>query len=236
MLPPGVVGVAGPEGRLGEDLSVELPLFPPVAPPLGVVEELPLAADGLFDVLLVAPALDWSRWQPASASARDAAMIINAFMDPPLEKAPSLQQTSGRRYHACAMKITSIDTCLLAVPTPKPMALQYPEHKLVVAQLATDEGVRGLGYSLVFNGGGAEAVLAYLDTRLKPALLGEDPLFIERLWEKMFRVDMGVKKQGTAAYALSALDIGLWDIVGKAAKLPLYKIWGAANDRIPAYG
>ena len=134
------------------------------------------------------------------------------------------------------MKITSIETCLLTVPTPKPMALQYPHHKLVIAQLSTDEGIRGLGYSLAFNGGGAEAVLAYLDTRLKPALLGEDPLFVERLWEKMFRVDMGMKKQGVAAYALSALDIGLWDIAGKAAKLPLYKLWGAVNDRIPAYG
>ncbi|HEY3074248.1 MAG TPA: mandelate racemase/muconate lactonizing enzyme family protein [Burkholderiales bacterium] len=134
------------------------------------------------------------------------------------------------------MKITSIDTALLTVPTPKPMALQYPSHKLVIAQIATDEGLRGLGYSLVFNGGGAEAVLTYLDTRLKPALLGEDPLYVERLWEKMFRVDMGIRKQGVAAYALSALDIGLWDIVGKSAKLPLYKLWGAVSDRIPAYG
>src|SRR5947209_895976 len=134
------------------------------------------------------------------------------------------------------MKITSIDTALLTVPTPKPMALQYPSHKLVIAQIATDEGLRGLGYSLVFNGGGAEAVLTYLDTRLKPALLGEDPLFVERLWEKMFRTDMGMKKQGVVAYALSALDIGLWDIAGKAAGLPLYKLWGAVSDRIPAYG
>src|SRR5437763_16926757 len=118
------------------------------------------------------------------------------------------------------MKITSIDTCLLTVPTPKPMALQYPHHKLVVAQFATDEGVRGLGYSLVFNGGGAEAVLAYLDTRLKPALLGADPLFVERLWEKMFRVDMGIRTQGIAAYALSALDTGRWYIAGTSTNLP----------------
>src|SRR5947209_4925099 len=134
------------------------------------------------------------------------------------------------------MKITSIDTAVLTVPTPKPMALQYPHHKMVVATLSTDEGIRGLGYSLVFNGGGAEAVHTYLETRLKPVLLGEDPLYVERLWEKMFRADMGVRKQGIAGYALSALDIGLWDIVGKAAKQPLYKIWGAVSDRIPAYG
>src|SRR5258706_4699528 len=117
------------------------------------------------------------------------------------------------------MKITSIDTALLTVPTPKPMALQYPHHKLVVAQISTDEGLRGLGYSLSFNGGGAEAVHTYLETRLKPALIGEDPLYVERLWEKMFRVDMGVRKPGTAAYALSASDVGDSDIVGKAAQL-----------------
>lgn len=134
------------------------------------------------------------------------------------------------------MKITAIDTAVLAVPTPKPIALQYPQHKLVVAEISTDEGLKGLGYSLVFAGGGAEAVHAYLETRLKPALLGEDPLFVERLWEKMFRADMGVKKQGVAGYALSALDIGLWDIAGKSAKLPLYKMWGAYTDSVAAYG
>jgi L-alanine-DL-glutamate epimerase-like enolase superfamily enzyme len=133
------------------------------------------------------------------------------------------------------MKITAIDTALLTVPTPRPMALQYPQHKLVVAEIATDQGLRGLGYSLVFNGGGAEAVLTYLETRLKPALLGEDPSFVERLWEKMFRADMGVRKQGVAGYALSALDIGLWDLAGKSAGLPLYKLWGAVSDRVGAY-
>ena len=133
------------------------------------------------------------------------------------------------------MKVTGVETFVLSIPTPKPMALQYPLQKLVCAEIATDEGIRGLGYSLVFGGGGAEAVHAYVE-RLKPLLVGEDPLMVERLWEKMFRADMGMKKQGVAAYALSALDIGLWDIAGKAAKLPLYKLWGAVTDRIPAYG
>jgi len=116
------------------------------------------------------------------------------------------------------------------------MARNYAQQKLVIAEIVTDEGISGLGYSLVFGGGGAEAVHAYLHTRLAPALITEDPLFIERLWEKMFRTDMGIKKQGVAAYALSALDIGLWDIAGKVAGLPLYKLWGATTDRVSAYG
>ncbi len=133
------------------------------------------------------------------------------------------------------MKVTAVDSCVLSVPTPKPMALQYPQHKLVLAQISTDEGVRGLGYSLVFGGGGAEAVLAYVE-RLKSALIGEDPGYVEYLWEKMWRLDQGMKKQGAAAYALAALDIGLWDIVGKALGKPLYKVWGAVRHRIPCYG
>src|SRR5258708_14488117 len=89
---------------------------------------------------------------------------------------------------------------------------------------------------MVFGGGGAVAVQAEFEAGLRPALIGEVPVLIEGLWEKMFRTDMGMKKQGVVAYALSALDIGLWDIAGKVAGLPLYKLWGAVTDRIPAYG
>lgn len=134
------------------------------------------------------------------------------------------------------MKITAIDTCVLTVPTPKPMSLEFPHHKLVVAEIATDQGIKGLGYSLVFGGGGADSVLTYLDTRLKPLLLGEDPTAVQRLWDKMYRGDRGVRRVGIAGMALSVLDIGLWDITGKAAKLPLYKLWGAVTDRVETYG
>ena len=134
------------------------------------------------------------------------------------------------------MKITAIDSFVLSIPTAKPIALDFPEHRLVVANIHTDQGISGLGYSLAFVGGGSEAIQVYLETRLKPLLLGEDPLFVERLWERMYRADRGIKRQGVAAYALSALDIGLWDLAGKAARLPLYKLWGAVTGEVPAYG
>jgi L-alanine-DL-glutamate epimerase-like enolase superfamily enzyme len=134
------------------------------------------------------------------------------------------------------MKITDVATFVLRIPTLKPIALQYPEHRLVVADIRTDEGIGGLGYSLAFGGGGAEAIQVYLETRLKALVVGEDPLFVERLWQRMFHGDRGIKRQGIAAYALAAIDIGLWDIAGKAANLPLYKLWGAVTDRVPAYG
>jgi len=134
------------------------------------------------------------------------------------------------------MKITAVDACVLTVPTSKQMTLEFPLHKLVVAEVATDEGLRGLGYSLVFGGHGAESVLSYLELRLKPLLLGEDPLAVERLWEKMYRGDRGVRRVGIAGMALSALDIALWDVAGKAAGLPLARLWGAARDAADCYG
>jgi len=134
------------------------------------------------------------------------------------------------------VKITAVETSVLRLPTAKPMALEMPEHRMVTAYIHTDEGPSGFGYTLAFAGGGAEAIAVYLETRLKPLLLGEDPLFVERLWQRMYRGDRGIKRQGVAAYGVSALDIALWDLVGKAAGLPLYKLWGGMTDRIPAYG
>src|SRR5205814_1741949 len=84
------------------------------------------------------------------------------------------------------------------------------------------------GYALVFGGAGSEAVEAYA-RRLAVLLVGEDPTQVGRLWEKMYRADRGIRKVGVAGYALSALDIGLWDVTGKAAGLPLAKLWGAVK-------
>jgi D-arabinonate dehydratase len=134
------------------------------------------------------------------------------------------------------MKITRVETVVLRVPMVKPIALDFPIHSLVAARVHTDDGLSGLGYTLAFGGGGVESIKAYLETRLAPLLMGENPLFVERLWQKMYRADRGIKRQGVAAYALSALDIALWDLVGKAAGLPLFKLWGAVTDRMPAYG
>ena len=97
------------------------------------------------------------------------------------------------------------------------MALEFADHRMVAAFIATDEGLEGFGYTLAFGGGGAEAMRVYLETRLKPLLIGEDPRMVERLWEKMFRADRGIRKVGVAGYSLSALDIALWDQIGRAS-------------------
>src|SRR5262249_4344596 len=106
----------------------------------------------------------------------------------------------------------------------------------VAAFIDTDQGVAGFGYALAFGGGGAEAIPGYLETRLKPLLLGEDPPPVARLWGRMFRAGPGIRRVGLGGYAVAALDIALWDLAGKAAGQPLFRMWGAATDRVEAYG
>jgi L-alanine-DL-glutamate epimerase-like enolase superfamily enzyme len=135
------------------------------------------------------------------------------------------------------MKITAIDSYILKIPTKPPISVFAPQHAFVVAELRTDGGIAGLGYTLLWGGAGAETVKTYLDTRLKEPVVGGDPFRIEELWHRMYHLDRGLSRpRGIPLYAMSAIDIGLWDLVGKAAGLPLYRLFGACRDRVPVYG
>ena len=133
------------------------------------------------------------------------------------------------------MRIKEVDPFLLRIPNRKPYSLEHRAHQLAAVEIRTDEGLSGFGYSLILGGAGAEAVHSYLDLVLKPLLLGQDAA-VEPLWNRMFRADRGVRRVGLAGYAISALDIALWDLAGKAAGKPLARLWGAARDSVPAYG
>ncbi len=69
---------------------------------------------------------------------------------------------------------------------------------------------------------------------LKPHLIGEDPVNVERLWARMW-VPKLIGRRGLTTRAISAIDIGLWDIRGKIANLPLYKLLGGFRDSVPTY-
>lgn len=134
------------------------------------------------------------------------------------------------------MKIRAIRTSTLNVAAPPPRSTYYPHNSYVVARIQTDEGIEGLGYTILVGGDGASTVRAYLDDNIVPRLIGEDPLQIGRLWQKMYDADRGLRKKGVPMYAISAIDIGLWDVLGKSVGRPLWQLWGAVTDRVPVYG
>jgi L-alanine-DL-glutamate epimerase-like enolase superfamily enzyme len=134
------------------------------------------------------------------------------------------------------MKIKAIDVFTLNVATPPPRNTYYPHNAYVAARIHTDEGLNGLGYTMLVGGDGASSVRAYLQDNLVPRLLGEDPLLIGKLWQKMYDSDRGIRKKGVPMYAISAIDIALWDIMGKSVGRPLWQLWGGVTDRVPVYG
>lgn len=91
------------------------------------------------------------------------------------------------------MKITTINISTLNVPAPPPRNTYYPHNSYVVARIHTDEGIAGLGYTMMVGGNGASAVRAYLQDNLVPLLIGEDPLQIGKLWQKMYDADRGIR-------------------------------------------
>jgi L-alanine-DL-glutamate epimerase-like enolase superfamily enzyme len=129
------------------------------------------------------------------------------------------------------VKITAISTEEYRWPRHKPITNglhTYTHSGLALVKIETDEGITGIG--LGGGGGIGRATIA----RLTPLLVGEDPIDVERLWHAMW-VPKLIGRRGLTTRAISALDIGLWDIRAKAAGLPLYKLLGGFRDRVPTY-
>jgi len=96
-------------------------------------------------------------------------------------------------------------------------------------EVETDEGVSGLGGPI---GGDQAQVIA---RQLAPLIVGEDPRATERLWDILYRAQVH-GRGGTAMMALSALDCALWDLKGKWAGAPIYRLLGGpTRTEIPAY-
>ena len=129
------------------------------------------------------------------------------------------------------MKITEITTQEYRWPRKKPITNglhTYSNVEFAVVLIKTDEGITGVGF-----GSGGDIWRGTIN-RLAPALIGEDPINVERLWNKMW-VPKLIGRRGLTTRAISSIDIGLWDIRGKAANMPLYKMLGGFRDSIPTY-
>jgi galactonate dehydratase len=118
------------------------------------------------------------------------------------------------------MKITALE--VLKVPP-----------SWVWVKVHTDEGLVGLGEPYLENH--PDVVIAEVK-RLEPFLIGQDPTRVEALWQAMYDSGLGYKGGPIKMSALSGIDIALWDIAGKAAGLPVYRLLGGAvRDRIRMY-
>jgi L-alanine-DL-glutamate epimerase-like enolase superfamily enzyme len=138
------------------------------------------------------------------------------------------------------MKITRVETVVLNLPMvidgPTPMLGGRPRTSIdmLLVRIDTDAGVTGWGEA--FGHRIFPATRAAIDTLLGPVCIGRDPGQIAVINDEFQRVLHGVGRNGPTIYALSGIDIALWDIAGKIAGLPLYRLLGGSpRTDLPAY-
>ena len=138
------------------------------------------------------------------------------------------------------MKITALETDLLRLPPAAHTADAIhdfgEEGGGVVLRLKTDAGITGWAYSSFGMIAGAPRVVqSIIENEMKPVLIGKDPAFPKKIRADLWRALEYQGVQGITQFAMSAVDIAVWDILGKAAGMPVYKMLGAVRDRMPAY-
>ena len=105
-------------------------------------------------------------------------------------------------------------------------------HEWLIVEVFSDDGHTGIGNAAL----SPQLSRAVVDLYLKPILLGADPWNLEFLWQQMYRKTMAFGRKGTAMAAISAVDIALWDLLGKSARQPVYRLLGGrTKPRIPVY-
>ena len=134
--------------------------------------------------------------------------------------------------------IKSVNVQLFHIPLAEVLVdAKHGNHtffELVTATITLNDGSEGTGYTYT-GGKGGRAIAAMIQHDLSPFLLGKDASQVEQLFEAMQWHVHYVGRGGIASFAISAVDIALWDLRGKSKGLPLWKMAGGASDRCRAY-
>ena len=149
------------------------------------------------------------------------------------------------------MKITQLDTYFLAVPLPQPVRTStstISQVSEVIVKLTTDAGLVGIGEAhgpfLFRQGPEGMRIVNEIVQQITPLVVGEDPFNVERIWQDLFAltytsvrdIPAMARQQRQLVTAMSAIDIALWDLMGKAIERPVYALLGGAlRQRVPAY-
>jgi L-alanine-DL-glutamate epimerase-like enolase superfamily enzyme len=105
-------------------------------------------------------------------------------------------------------------------------------HGWLVVEVFTDDGLVGIGNAAL----APQVTKQTIDLYLKPLLIGQNPWDVEFLWQHMYRKTIAFGRKGIGTVAISAVDLALWDLLGKSTKQPVFRLLGGrTKPRIPVY-
>lgn len=130
------------------------------------------------------------------------------------------------------MKLTGFETQIVELPRESgPLGASA---MFVTLKLRTDDGIEGIGYAGFTSALMMKALRETLDA-LTGQAIGSDPMMIEAIGARLLSMGGGGSPSGLVTRAVSAIDVALWDIRGKALGQPVYRLLGGFADRVPAY-
>ena len=119
---------------------------------------------------------------------------------------------------------------LLSLPSDSMASFRF--HGWLIVEVFTSDGLVGIGNAAL----SPRITKQVIDVYLKPLLIGKDPFDSEFLWQHMYRQTMAFGRKGTGMAAISAVDIAIWDILGKVCGQPVYRLLGGrTKPTIPVY-
>ena len=137
------------------------------------------------------------------------------------------------------MKIVDIKVHVLKSQLEVPFAFSQGwvrQRCATLVEVITDEGVTGWGEAFAQGLEPPEIAATVVDKALRPLVMGRNPLDIEVLWHHMYHMTRDYGRKGSVMAAISAIDVALWDIAGKARNEPIYQLLGGAfRDAVQPY-
>jgi L-alanine-DL-glutamate epimerase-like enolase superfamily enzyme len=134
-------------------------------------------------------------------------------------------ETTPPQPHFCTNPIDLLD-----LPTDPMGSFRF--HSWLVVEVFSDSGHVGIGNAAL----SPRPTKQVIDLYLKPILLGQNPFDYEFLWQHMYRRTMAFGRKGIGMVAISAVDIALWDLMGKALNQPVFRLLGGkTKHKIPVY-
>ncbi|MPZ74813.1 MAG: hypothetical protein GEU74_16645 [Nitriliruptorales bacterium] len=137
------------------------------------------------------------------------------------------------------LAIRAVDVRPVPLPLARPVSSAlgtYTEMDCVTVWIHTHDGPSGFGFTMGLGGAWSSAVATYIESELTPLAMGCDALAPEALWERLWAPNKPRMRAGLGVWALSAIDIACWDILGKVAGLPVHTLLGAHHHDVPVYG
>ena len=136
------------------------------------------------------------------------------------------------------MKITGVETFCLTWHMPYAITYakgEYQDREAVLVKVTTDDpDIVGWGESAMWGGPHA-ATVGVIENEIAPLIIGEDPRRPELIWDKVFHGTYMHGRKGMVIACLSGIDIACWDILGKVAGLPLWRVLGGYGKPITCY-